>query len=162
MKITIITFHLQIYCLLTWGMYECPVLPLVKQKCGDIFYDVVKTRKMTHMCDGRNFFPRLSLAFSLVVELRDPGRTWSVWPPFQFKTARAGSVLDHNSVDGITTHYLGESEIAEWYFQNGLFLSCDQTGIRSSMLWQLCRWVDISIHLLNFWIMFLLKGVWLL
>ena len=26
---------------------------------------------MTHMCDGRNFFPRLSLASSLVVELMD-------------------------------------------------------------------------------------------
>lgn len=37
----------------------------------------VKTRKMTHMCDGRNFFPRLSLASSLVVELRDPGPTRS-------------------------------------------------------------------------------------
>ena len=40
MQMPIIIFHLQIYSLLTWGMYKCPVLPLVKQKCGDIFDDI--------------------------------------------------------------------------------------------------------------------------
>ena len=37
----------------------------------------VKTRKMTPMCNGRNFVPGFSLVSSLVVELRDPGQTWS-------------------------------------------------------------------------------------
>ena len=77
MQMPIIIFHLQIYCLLTWGMYECLVSHWLSKNVGIIFMTFAKTRKMTHMCDGRNFFPRLSLASSLVVGLRDPGRTWS-------------------------------------------------------------------------------------
>ena len=56
-------------------MYECLVSHWLSKNVWIFLMTFVKTRKMTHMCDRHNFFPRLSLVSSLVVELRDPGQT---------------------------------------------------------------------------------------
>ena len=77
-----------------------PSLPLVKQKCLDIFDDVCQNPEDdSHVWRAQ----LLSQAISRFLPCRRVERPWSdliMWPPFQFKTARAGSVLDHNLSTG--------------------------------------------------------------
>ena len=56
-------------------MYECLVSHWLSKNVWIFFMTFVKTRKVTPMCNARNFVSGFSLVSSLVAELRDPGQT---------------------------------------------------------------------------------------